>query len=78
MTRSRLATAAVGVVLSLGVSALVWWATGSVLLFLVVPFVPFLFRDAGEPAETRTCPQCGFRTTDPDHEFCPVDGHRLE
>lgn len=76
MVRSRLATAVAGVVASLGASALLWWATGSAVFFLFVPVVPFLFRastDAG-----RTCPECGFRTTNREFEYCPRDGRRLE
>ena len=78
---SRLLTAAVGVAASLAVSALAWVAFDTLLLFLVVPFVPFLFRRSGESVSeptVRRCPVCDYRTTDDRHEYCPRDGHRLE
>ena len=75
--RSRAATAAVGVVGSLVVSALAWWYFDTLLVFLVVPFVPVLFRRTGDRA-VRTCPQCGFSTADESVAFCPRDGERLE
>lgn len=40
MVRSRVATAAVGVVGNLALSVLLWWYTGSLLVFQFVPFVP--------------------------------------
>jgi hypothetical protein len=49
-----------------------------VLFFLFVPFVPFLFRGARERPPVRECPVCGFRTRDPEYDYCPRDGHRLE
>ncbi|MEF8886751.1 MAG: hypothetical protein V5A30_03020 [Haloarculaceae archaeon] len=81
---SRLLIAAVGVVASLLVSVLAWVAFDTLLLFFVVPFVPFLFRDwrdrseRGEDPTVRQCPVCDYRTTDRRHEYCPRDGHRLE
>lgn len=78
MVGPRLATAAVGVVASLLLSALLWWYTGSIVFFLVVPFVLFLFRSTRDRAPVRTCPFCGFRTADQDFEYCPRDGRRLE
>lgn len=81
MVGSRTATAVAGVALSLLVSALAWWYFDSLFLFLFVPFVPFLFRlgrreEAAPPV--RECPACDFRTRDPEFEYCPRDGHRLE
>lgn len=82
MPSSRTATALVGLLLSLLVSAAVWYYFDTFLLFLLVPFVPILLRGGsrGERQElaTRTCPRCGYETRDPRYEFCPVDGTRLE
>ncbi|MFB6304735.1 MAG: hypothetical protein ABEH47_06180 [Haloferacaceae archaeon] len=81
MVGSRTATAAAGVVLSLLVSAAVWWLFDVLFLFFLVPFVPFLFsRRWGERAErtVRRCPECGFRTADPEFDYCPRDGTPLE
>ena len=79
---SRRLTAAVGVVASLLVSILAWVVFDTLLLFVVVPFVPFLFRggrDSGDEEPTgRHCPVCEYRTTDRRNEYCPRDGHRLE
>ncbi|UPW00599.1 hypothetical protein M0R88_00505 [Halorussus gelatinilyticus] len=41
---SRTATAAVGLGASLAVSVAVWYYFDTLLVFLVVPFVPILFR----------------------------------
>lgn len=73
----RTATAIVGLLASLGLSALLWWQFGTAVLFLVVPFVPFLFRDRERPPR-RKCPACGFTTRNESHEYCPRDGHRLD
>jgi len=76
---SRLLTAAVGVAASLLVSVLAWVAFDTLLLFVVVPFVPFLFRRGRDDGPTvQRCPVCDYRTTDRRHEYCPRDGHRLE
>ena len=86
MVGARTATAVVGIVGSLALSVVLYLYTGSLLFFLFVPFVPFLFRGSwrdgsGERAESTPrileCPQCGFRTTDPEYEYCPRDGRRL-
>jgi len=42
-------------------------------LFLFIPLIPFLSRKK----EEKTCPLCGFRTTDPGIAFCPYDGSPL-
>lgn len=78
--RSRTATALAGLAGSLLVSALAWYYFDSLLLFLFVPFVPFLFRRSGgnERPPTRTCPECGFRTRNPEYTHCPRDGTELD
>jgi hypothetical protein len=77
-------TALAGLLVSLAVSAAIYLATGSLLLFLVVPFVPFLFSrslggdgDESETPRVSECPECGFRARDPEFEYCPRDGRRL-
>lgn len=82
MVGSRTATALVGIVASLLLSAAAWYYFETLLLFLFVPFVPFLLRRgrASGPADetVRECPACGFRTTDTSFAYCPRDGSRLE
>ena len=78
MVGSRTATAIVGLLVSLGVSVLAWWYFNTLLLFLVVPFVPFLFRGREESPPVETCPTCGFQSTDPAINFCPRDGTELQ
>jgi len=80
---SRAATAVAGLLVSLAVSAALWHYFDSLLFFLFVPFVPFLFRRAGGAdtdgrPEVAECPVCGYRTADPEHDYCPRDGTRLE
>lgn len=77
MVSSRVATAVAGIIVSLLVSVLAWWYFNTLLLFLFVPFVPFLFhRTMDKPPVTR-CPDCGFETQNPDYSHCPRDGTRL-
>lgn len=80
MVSARVATAAAGVVASLAVSFLVWRVYGFALLFLAVPFVPLLFRerDGQSAPPVFECPNCSFRTRDPEFSYCPRDGTRLE
>lgn len=82
MVRSRTGTAIVGIVASLLVSAAVWYLFDTALFFLLVPFVPFLFRRKTgretSPSDVSTCPVCGFRARDPSFEYCPYDGTELE
>lgn len=82
MIRSRTITALVGLAASLLVSVVAWYYLETFLLFLFVPFVPFLLRGRGERPETgsraRQCPECGFTATDPGFEYCPRHGRRLE
>jgi hypothetical protein len=81
MAGSRTLTALVGVVVSLLVSVVLWWQFDTLAFLLFVPFVPFLLRrggrDAADEPAVRTCPACGFRTTDDDYDYCPRDGTRL-
>lgn len=80
MVSSRTATAAVGVALSLVVSAAAWVYFDTLALFLVVPFVPFLFRRgrSEERPPAKRCPECGFETREPTFSHCPRDGTALE
>lgn len=83
---SRFATAIAGILVSVVISVAVYWVTGSLLVFLVVPFVPFLLRGRDREAQTSVgdqttaleCPVCGFRTREAEFEYCPHDGTRLE
>lgn len=82
MVGSRGLTALAGILASLAITAAIYLYTGSLLVFLVVPFVPFvLSRSRQGPADDRppakACPECGFRTRDPGFEYCPRDGRRL-
>lgn len=81
MGGSRAATALVGLVASLLVSAAAWYYYETFLLFLFVPFVPFIFRrrsgSESTPESARECPVCGFQTADRSFEYCPRDGTRL-
>ena len=74
--RSQVKTAILGVLLSLSVSALLWIYLDTFVAFFLVPFVPFLFGQRDRSVQT--CPRCTFTTTDPEYEFCPRDGSRLE
>jgi hypothetical protein len=77
--RSRTLTAAVGLLGGLAISVVAYVQFDTLLLFLFLPLVPFLFRgrEDDEPP-VRECPRCDYRTRAPDHEFCPRDGARLE
>jgi hypothetical protein len=82
MVGSRTATALVVGAASLAVSVLIYYYTGSLLFFLFVPFVPFLFSDRGPETEQDEqpvfeCSRCGFSTRNPEFEYCPYDGSRL-
>ncbi|MFB6071586.1 MAG: hypothetical protein ABEJ88_01310 [Halobacterium sp.] len=79
MVSARAATALAGVLASLAVSFVLWQVFGVPLFFLAVPFVPFLFRKRSDQRPpVRECSECGFRTRDPDFEYCPRDGTELE
>jgi hypothetical protein len=79
---SRLLTGLVGLALSLAVSVAAWVHFDTLLLFLFLSLVPFLFRgrgaDSTDRPETRRCPVCGFETRDPSFGYCPRDGTELE
>ncbi len=75
--RARTATALFGLVGSLALSLILWWLFGTLLVFLFLPFLPFLFRGRDEPT-VRRCPRCNFETRQEDYEFCPRDGERLQ
>lgn len=82
MVGSRTLTALVGVVVSLGLSVVLYVYTGSLLFFLLVPFIPFFFAagssdDAEDGPPIKTCDRCSFRTHNPEFEYCPRDGSRL-
>jgi hypothetical protein len=82
MVSSRTATALAGLAASLLLSVVAWYYFDTLLLFLFLPFVPFLFRGSSsaraEPdREVRECPRCGFRTTNPEFAHCPRDGTPL-
>ena len=84
MAASRTIAALVGLVASLALSAAIYAVTGSLLLFVFVPFVPFVFsrslggrEDREETPPVRECPGCGFRARDPEFDYCPRDGRRL-
>ncbi|HKL28654.1 MAG TPA: hypothetical protein VJ898_05235 [Natrialbaceae archaeon] len=78
---SRTATALVGLGISVLVTLLAWWYFRTLVVFLILPFVPILFRRLGDREErppVRTCPRCGFRTHNPEYTHCPRDGTELE
>ena len=67
---------AAGLVVSVGA----WVYFETLLLFLFLPFVPFLFAGRGgdrDRRRVRSCPECDFRTEDREYEYCPRDGTRL-
>lgn len=85
MVGSRTLTALAGLAVSLAISVVAWVAFDTLLLFLFVPFVPFLFSrglrgggDRGTERPVRECPTCGFRTADPRFDYCPRDGTPLD
>ena len=80
MAGSRTATAAVGLLASLLLSAALWWYFDTLLVFLLVPFVPILLRGLGDsgPTIVQECPHCGFQATSEAYDYCPRDGSRLE
>lgn len=79
MVGSRTATAVVGLAVSLLVSVAAWYYLDTLVAFLLLPFVPILFRRSEEERPpARTCPSCGFRTRDPAFDYCPHDGTPLD
>ncbi len=80
MVGARSATAAVGIIASFFISVILWWFFETALVFLFVPFVPFLFRRYTNEApedSIRNCPTCGYQTTNDAYSYCPKDGTRL-
>lgn len=78
MVSSRTATALAGLALSVVVSLAAWVYFDTLLLFLLVPFVPVLFRRRSERQPAKRCPVCGFETREPTFSHCPRDGTALE
>lgn len=82
MVGSRTVTDVVGLAAGLLLSVLAWIYWDTLALFVFLPFLPFLFRrsdaDADRAPPVRRCPTCDFRTRDPEFEYCPRDGSRLE
>lgn len=72
---TRWFTASVGILASIAISVLAWQYFDTFLLFLLIPFVPFLF--GGRSSSRKRCPRCGFETTSEAFEYCPRDGTRL-
>jgi hypothetical protein len=77
MVSSRTATALVGLAASVLVSVAGWVYFDTLLFFLVVPFVPVLFRRRGEEPTAKRCPACGFETREASFSHCPRDGTPL-
>lgn len=77
MVTGRWLTALLGIAASVAISVLAWVYFDTFLLFLLIPFVPFLFGRRSHP-ETKRCPACGFETERGEFEYCPRDGTRLE
>ena len=80
MVGSRTVTALAGLAASLLVTAALWLYFDTLLVFLLVPFVPILLRGLGddEPEIVQECPICGFQATSDAYDYCPRDGSRLE
>ncbi|WP_251341398.1 hypothetical protein [Haloplanus halophilus] len=78
MVRSRTATAAVGLVASIAVSVAAWYYFDTLLVFLLLPFVPVLFRRGDDRPPVEECPVCDFSTRDPSVNYCPRDGTALD
>ena len=78
MRRASLVAAAAGLLGSLLLSVAAYVYFDTLLLFLFVPFVPFLFRRSTDRPPVRRCPTCGFRTRSPEFDYCPRDGTELE
>lgn len=76
---TRALTALAGLAVGLAISVAAWVLWGTLLLFVLLPFVPlFALRGRSVSGPSRVCPVCGYRTRELDHEYCPKDGHRLE
>lgn len=76
---ARLVTATTGLLVSLAISAVLYWQFDTLVLFLFVPFVPFfLLRGGRDRSPRRQCPECGFSTREASVRYCPRDGTELE
>jgi hypothetical protein len=78
MVGSRTATAVAGLVVSLVVSVAAWYYFDTLVAFLLLPFVPLLWRRGDDAPPVRECPACGFSTRDPGFDYCPRDGTPLD
>lgn len=78
MVGARTRNALLGLAVSLLVTAVAWVVFDTLLVFLFLPFVPFLFRRSSARPPVRRCPECGFATRDPESAYCPRDGTELE
>lgn len=78
MVGSRTATAVAGLLASLLVSVAAWYYFDTLLVFLLLPFLPLLWRSNRETPPIRECPTCGFSTRDPEFDYCPHDGTPLD
>ncbi|WP_227353913.1 hypothetical protein [Haladaptatus salinisoli] len=77
MVGSRTATALAGLALSIVLTVVLWQYFGTPFVFVFLPFLPILFGRSRRP-ESRTCPECGFRTRNPEFTHCPRDGTPLD
>jgi hypothetical protein len=78
MVGARAVTAVVGLVVSLLVSVVAWYYFDTLFAFLLIPFVPLLWRRGRETPPVRECPACGFSTRDSGFDYCPRDGTPLD
>jgi len=78
MVGSRTATAVAGLLVSLLVSAAAWYYFDTLFAFLLLPFLPLLWRPERDTPAVRECPTCGFSTRDPEFDYCPRDGTPLD
>lgn len=82
MPSARTWTALLGLVAGLALTVVLSWYLDTLFLLLLVPFIPLVGRarrrgEADRPAE-RVCPECGFRSRDPETAYCPRDGTPLD
>lgn len=75
MAISRTDTAILGISLIVSVGA--WLVFETVLVVLVIPFIPLVLRGYQRP-ERKQCPNCSFETGSSEYEYCPRDGTQLK
>ncbi|WP_435333428.1 hypothetical protein [Haloarchaeobius sp. TZWWS8] len=75
---SRKTLLALGLLLSVAITVVLWVVFDTLAVFLFLPLVPFVLGRGGDGAPVRRCPVCGFETADDGFEYCPRDGERLE